>query len=120
MSHENLKERTMAFALRVLEVVDAMPDGPKGWAVARQLVRSGTSVAANYRAANRAKSPADFIHKMGTVEEECDETLFWLELVGKSGLLPEARLASLIAEANELLAITVASIRTAKQRNRDS
>lgn len=117
MKHENLKERTMAFALRVLEVVDALPDGTKGWAISKQLVRSGTSVAANYRAANRAKSTADFIHKMGTVEEETDETLFWLELIERSELLPEERLRPLMQEADELLAIAVASIRTAK-RNR--
>ena len=117
MKHENLKERTMAFAQRVLEVVDALPEGTKGWAIGKQLVRSGTSVAANYRAANRAKSTADFIHKMGTVEEETDETLFWLELIVRSKLLPEAQLRSLMDESNELLAIAVASIRTAK-RNR--
>ncbi len=120
MSHENLKERTMAFALRVLDVVDALPDGTKGWAVGKQLCRSGTSVAANYRAANRAKSNADFIHKMGTVEEEADETCFWLELITRSNLLPARQVEELLKEANEIVAISVASIRTAKRRRQDS
>lgn len=106
----------MRFALRVLEVVDALPGGTKGWAVARQLSRCGTAVAANYRAAARAKSPKDFIHKMGTVEEEADETLFWLELTSRAGLLPEERLTPLMGEANELTSIFVASIRTARAR----
>ncbi len=73
-------------------------------------------MAANYRAATRAKSTADFIHKLGTVEEECDETLFWLELISQDGMLPDAKLSSLMKEADELLAIIVSSIRTAKGR----
>jgi four helix bundle protein len=116
MSHENLKERTMLFALRVLDVVDALPRETKGWTIGKQLSRSRTSVAANYRAANRAKSTADFIHKMGTVEEETDETLFWLELIERSALLPADRLEGLKMEADQLLAIAVAPIRTAKRR----
>ena len=76
MAHENLKDRTMDFALRILEVVDSLPASTKGKNVADQLCRSGTSVGANYRAASRAKSAADFIHKMGAVEEETDEVLF--------------------------------------------
>lgn len=116
MSHENLKERTLQFALRVLEVVDAIPlTAPKGRNIADQLCRSGTSVAASYRAAARAKSTADFIHKMGTVEEEADETLFWLEIGVRSGMLPAIRLQSLIQEAGEIIAIIVSSINTAKK-----
>jgi four helix bundle protein len=116
MSFECLKERTMQFALRVLEVVDRIPTKtPKGKNIADQLCRSGTSVAANYRAAARAKSTADFISKMGIVEEEADEVLFWLELIVRSNMIPEARLQSLIQEANEILSITVASIKTAKR-----
>lgn len=107
----------MAFALRVLEVVEALPASPKGRNMANQLCRSGTSVAANYRAACRAKSRADFISKLGTVEEEADETMFWLELICRSKILPPQRLESLIQEANEILSIVVASICTAK-RNR--
>jgi len=88
-----------------------------GRALAAQIVRSGTSVAANYRAACRAKSIADFIAKMGIVEEEADETLFWLELLEESELVPAAKLTAITQEANELIAITVASIKTAR-RNR--
>lgn len=117
MAHENLKDRTMDFALRILEVVDSLPASTKGKNVADQLCRSGTSVGANYRAASRAKSAADFIHKMGTVEEETDEVLFWLEITVRSKMLPETRLLPLMKEANEILAIVVSSIITAK-RNR--
>ncbi len=107
----------MVFSLRILEVVDSLPNTTKGRNVADQLCRSGTSVGANYRAAARAKSTADFIHKMGTVEEEADEVLFWLEVTIRSGMLPEARLQPLMQEADEILAIVVSSIVTAK-RNR--
>jgi four helix bundle protein len=86
-------------------------------APASQIVRSGTSVAANYRAACRAKSSADFIAKMGIVEKEADETLVWLELLEESELVSPAKLAAIKQEANELIAITVASIKTAR-RNR--
>jgi four helix bundle protein len=114
MSEPDLKKRTKAFALRILKLVDALPKTTSGRAFASQIVRSGTSVAANYRAACRAKSPADFIAKMGIVEEEADETLFWLELLEESELVPAAKLTTLKQEANELIAITVASIKTAR------
>ena len=113
----DLRERTMCFALRVVEVVDALPKTIRGRNAADQLCRSGTSVAANYRAAKRAKSSADFISKMGTVEEEADEVLFWLELIVRSGKLPASRLQPLMDEANQILSIIVSSINTAK-RNR--
>src|SRR2546423_4263731 len=113
----DLKKRTKAFALRILKLVDALPTTTAGRALASQIVRSGTSVAANYRAACRAKSTADFIAKMGIVEEEADETLFWLELLEDSGLVAAAKVAAIKQEANELIAITVASIKTAR-RNR--
>ncbi len=115
----DLKKRTKAFALRILKLVDALPKTTAGRALASQIVRSGTSVAANYRASCRAKSTADFIAKMGIVEEEADETLFWLELLEESGLVTAAKLAAIKQEANELIAITVASIKTAR-RNRGS
>jgi four helix bundle protein len=117
MSERDLKKRTKAFALRVLKLVDALPKTTAGRALASQIVRSGTSVAANYRAACRAKSTADFISKMGNVEEEADETLFWLELLEESALVTPAKLTAIKQEANELIAITVASIKTAR-RNR--
>ena len=113
----DLKKRTKAFALRILKLVDALPKTTAGRALASQIVRSGTSVAANYRAACRAKSSADFIAKMGLVEEEADETLFWLELLEESGLVPAAKLTAIKREVDELIAITVASIKTAR-RNR--
>lgn len=119
MAHENLKERTFQYALRIMEVTDSLPSSPKGRNIADQLCRSGTSVAANYRAAARAKSRADFISKMGTVEEETDESIFWLELISRTAILPPARLEHLISEGSEILAIVVSSIRTAK-KNRDS
>ena len=115
----DLKRRTKAFALRILKLVDALPRTTAGRALALQIVRSGTSVAANYRAACRARSIADFIAKMGIVEEEADETLFWLELLGESELVSATKLAAIKQEANELIAITVASIKTAR-RNRVS
>ncbi len=117
MSEPDLKRRTKAFALRVLKLVDTLPKTTAGRALVSQIVRSGTSVEANYRAACRARSTADFIAKMGIVEEEADETLFWLELLEESQLVPAAKLPAIKREANELIAITVASIKTAR-RNR--
>src|SRR5438876_1875825 len=114
----DLKRRTKAFALRILKLVDAMPKTTAGRALASQIVRSGTSVAANYRAACRARSTADFIAKMGIVEEESDETLFWLELLEESEVVPAAKLTAIKQEANELIAITVASIKTARRNRR--
>ena len=80
-----LKTRTKAFAVRVIKLVDKLPDSRASNAIARQMVRSGMSVGANYRAACRAKSRADFIAKLGIVEEECDETVYWMELLVESG-----------------------------------
>jgi four helix bundle protein len=117
VSDRDLKRRTKEFALRILKLVDALPRTTAGRALASQIVRSGTSVAANYRAACRAKSPADFISKMGIVEEEADETLFWLELLEESELVSAAKLTAIKKEASELIAITVTSIKTAR-RNR--
>lgn len=107
----------MVFALRTFRVVDSLPRSAKGRNIADQLCRCATSVATNYRAAARAKSRADFINKLSIVEEETDEAAFWLEIIVRSKILPEKRLAPLIAEANEILAMIVASARTAK-RNR--
>src|SRR5204863_10102339 len=115
MSESDLKKRTKEFALRILKLVDALPKTTAGRALASQIVRSGTSVAANYRAACRAKSTADFIAKMSIVEEEGDETLFWLELLEESKLVPAAKLTAVKEEANELIAITVTSIKTARR-----
>lgn len=104
----------MRFAVRVLKFADALPNKPSGWTIANQVSRSGTSVAANYRAALRAKSRADFINKITTVLEEADETTFWIELTKEAGLLPAKRLAALGGEAEELTRIFNATRMTAR------
>ena len=114
MNHDNLKQRTKQFALRVIRLSEALPRSIPGDVLSRQVVRSATSVAANYRSACRGKSRADFIAKMGIVEEEADESALWLELIAEAGLLPEAKTAALHTEAGELTAIAVSSIRTAR------
>jgi four helix bundle protein len=119
MNPRELKERTKEFALRVMRLVDALPNTPKGLAVASQLVRSGTSVAANYRAACRGRSHAEFISKIGVVEEEADEAALWLELIVADKLLPERKIAPLLKEANELVAIMAASYISASRSKRD-
>jgi four helix bundle protein len=114
MNKDELKQRTKRFALDIIEFVESLPNGKTVEIISRQLLRSGTSVGANYRAACRARSSADFISKMGIVEEELDESLYWLELLVDSGIVSSDRVALLLREADELLAITVSSIRTAK------
>ncbi len=114
MNPEELKIRTKAFAVRIINLVDRLPNSRAANAIADQLVRSGMSVGANYRAACRAKSRADFISKLGTVEEESDETLYWMELLVESGKMKAAALSDLMREAGEILAITVVSINTAR------
>lgn len=109
----DLKARTKAFAVRIFTLVDALPKNVQGRAVANQIIRSGTSVAANYRAACRARSRAEFIAKIGVVEEEADETLFWLELIVETKLLELKRIKSLLREADELVAIMAASRKSA-------
>ena len=115
MTKEELKNRTKQFALGIIRIADELPDTKAGKIIGNQIIRSGTSVAANYRAACRARSNPDFVSKITIVEEECDETLFWLELIVESGLLERDRLQELIKEANELTAIFTASGKTAKQ-----
>jgi len=105
----DLKARTKQFALRVMKLVDSLPRTIQGRVVANQIIRSATSVAANYRAACRARSRAEFIAKIGVVEEEADETAFWLELIIDSALLTETRTRPLLSEAGELVAIMAAS-----------
>ena len=109
----DLKARTKQFALRVMKLVDSLPRTIQGRAVANQIIRSATSVAANYRAACRARSRAEFIAKFGVVEEEADETAFWLELIIDSALLTETRTRPLLSEAGELVAIMAASRKSA-------
>ena len=117
MNESEMKERTKQFALRILMVADALPKSRSGNAIANQIVRSGTSVAANYRALCRSKSRADFVNKTSIVEEEADESCFWMELTIDAGLLPKTKVEPLLTEASELTAIFVASRKTAL-RNR--
>jgi four helix bundle protein len=114
MNPADLKQRTMQFAVRVLKFADSLPGKPSGRAIANQVARSGTSVAANYRAALRAKSRADFINKITIVLEETDETGFWLELTEQAGRLSAKRLAALRTEAEELTKIFNATRTTAR------
>ena len=109
----DLKARTKQFALRMMKMVDALPRTIQGRAIAKQIIRSATSVAANYRAACRARSRAEFIAKIGIVEEEADESCFWLELIIDSGLLNEDRIRPLLSEAGELVSIMAASSKSA-------
>jgi four helix bundle protein len=114
MTPTELKARTKTFALRIIKLTRAIPKSDDaGRVLARQIVRSGTSVAANYRAGCRARSQAEFIAKIGTVEEEADETALWLELLVESGIMSERKLSALLTEANELTAIMASSRKTA-------
>ena len=114
MTPDELKSRMRTLAVNAIRLTGELPRTQAADVIGRQLVRSATSVAANYRSACRARSRKDFVAKMGIVEEETDETAFWLELLDECSFAPTARLAPLIREAGELLAITVASIRTAR------
>ncbi len=120
MNKEELKRRTKQFALVIIKLVEELPHNRSGNAIANQLIRSGTSVAANYRSACRARSNADFISKITVVEEESDETLFWLELISESNMIEKTNLEPLLIEANELTAIFTASGKTAKNNNPQS
>jgi len=115
MNETELKERTKQFALRVMKLVDAMPNTAAGRALGNQLIRSGTSVGANYRAACRGRSKAEFIAKLGIVVEEADECKFWFELIMDGELMQRSLVESLWKEADELTAIFVASAKTAGQ-----
>jgi len=117
MTEEELKERTKQMALRVIRLVMSLPKNNVSYVLGRQLVRSATSVAANYRAVCKARSKADFISKLGIVEEEIDETELWLELIADAGLIKLDRLQNLLDEVKQLIAIIAASRITAK-RNR--
>jgi four helix bundle protein len=115
MTKEELKSRTKQFAIRIMALVENLPHTREADIVARQILRSATSVGANYRSACRARSKPDFISKITVVEEEADETLFWLELIAERNMLPINRLKDLMNEANELVAIFVSSAKTVKQ-----
>ena len=118
MDEQQFKDRTKKLALRVIRLVEALPRGRTEDVIGRQLLRSATSVGANYRAACRARSTADMIAKLGIVEEEADETLYWLEMLIEAELMPADRLEYLLIEADEITAMTVASIKTLKARQK--
>jgi four helix bundle protein len=118
MTRAEMQKRTKTFANRVVKLCSALSDDWISRTLGKQLLRCGTSVGANYRAVCRAKSNLDFINKLRIVEEECDESLFWMELLVENQLVKPERLADLMKEANEILAIVVASAKTARASSR--
>lgn len=112
----DLKKRTLVFANAIINLVDLLPTTTTGKVIASQIVRSSTSVGANYRVVNRARSDKEFISKLSIVLEECDETHYWLELIRMRCWLPEDVLVPLISEADELTSIFVSSLKTVKGR----
>jgi four helix bundle protein len=119
MKDYGLRDRTKAFALRVIKMYCRLPKSTEAQVLGKQALRAGTSVAANYREACRGRSDAELISKLGIVEQELDETLLWLELLVESGIVPAAKMAALQKEADELLRMTIAAIKTAKRRRHD-
>jgi four helix bundle protein len=117
VNEQEFKNRTKQLAIRTIRVVEALPSTKTADVVGRQLLRSGTSVGANYRDACRAKSPADMISKLAIVEEEADESIYWLELLVEAKIISIRRLGPLVAEFNEVLAMVVASQRTLRRNN---
>jgi len=119
MKTDDLRARTFQFGIRCIKLAEALPKGSlPGEIMARQLIRCGTSVGANYRAAARARSRSEFIAKLGIVEEECDETLYWFDVIAELRLVKQSQLADIQREANELLAITISSIKTARTNSK--
>ena len=116
MDEKELKKRTKGFSLRIIKLVGALPKTVEGRAIGSQLVRSGTPVGANYRAACRGRSKPDFIAKLGIVEEEADEGAFWMELIIESDMMKKELVEPLLQEANELVAIMTASRKSAAGR----
>ena len=117
MNEEQFKHRTKQLGLRVIKLVEALPGTQSGRVIGDQILRSATSVGANYRAACRAKSTADIINKLKIVEEEADETLYWLEVLVEAEVVAPHRLAGLMKETNEIIAMTVASLKTLRSKN---
>jgi four helix bundle protein len=118
MTREEMKQRTKNYANRIVKLCSALPADWVAQTLGKQLLRSGTSVGANYRAVCRAKSSADFINKLRIVEEECDESLFWMELLVENNLIKAKRLGDLMQEADQILSIVVASAKTARTSGR--
>jgi four helix bundle protein len=118
MDEQLFKARTKKLGLRVIRLIEALPKNTTAEIIGRQLLRSAISVGANYRAACRAKSTADIINKLKTVEEEADETLYWLELLAEAEIIPATRLKELMAETDEIIAMTVSSIKTLRTKQK--
>ena len=118
MNQSVLKDRTHAFAVAVIKFAGQLPRNRVADIIARQLIRSGTSVGANYRAACRARSRAEFIAKMGIVEEEADETIYWLEILADTGIVTKQAISNLHNEASQIVTMVIASIKTARNANR--
>lgn len=114
MNENDLKKRTKQFGLRVIKLVESLPSGQTARTIGNQLLRSGMSVGANYRAACRGRSKADFIAKAGISLEEADESLYWMEMLQEAGIIPVEKMKDLMKEADELVAIFTASIKTAR------
>lgn len=117
MDEKTFKERTKKLAVAIIKQMDKLPKSRAVDVVAKQIIRSGTSIGANYRAACRAKSTADMINKMKIVEEESDETMYWLEILADAELAPKEQIRELYKETSEILAMTIASIKTLRNRS---
>ena len=113
-----IKYRTKQIGLKVIKLIDDLQNKPSAWAISKQIIRSSTSIGANYRAACRAKSTPDFINKLKIVEEETDETIYWLEILEESSLIQKDKISDLMKETNEILSIIVASINTARKNQK--
>jgi four helix bundle protein len=118
MTKEEMKMRTKKYALRVIKAAQSLPENRVANVLGSQLLRSGTSVGANYRAACRAKSTADFVNKLKIVEEEGDESLFWMELLVEAGITPQQKLGDLMKEGDEIVSIVVAALKTTRSAAR--
>ncbi|MGH7852020.1 MAG: four helix bundle protein [Candidatus Binatia bacterium] len=116
MDEQAFKQRTKKLALRVIELVEALPKSRTADVIGRQLLRCGTSVGANYRSACRGKSTADVLAKLAIVEEEADETIYWLELLIEANIMSASDIENMLKETNEIVAMTVASIKTLRGR----
>jgi len=116
MDEKIFKDRTKKLALAIIELVEELPNRRTADVLGRQLLRSGTSVGANYRSACRGRSTADVLSRLAIVEEEADESVYWMELLVEAHIIPEARVRELMREANEIVAMTVASIKTMRRR----
>ena len=116
MTQDEMKQRTKKFALRIIKLVESLPKTRTSDVLGKQLLRSGTSVGANYRAACRGKSLPDFIAKLGIVEEEADESLYWIELLVEASQVKNELVINLLDEANQIVAIVVSAIRTSKSK----